>query len=95
MKRQHAGVLELREQLRQVLNLPSFSTLPNESAARTEVADSLNSDIILRLIDLYLRETGFIRAADSLRKESNSFSGANPESTLISYRRHFVRHPIC
>jgi hypothetical protein len=76
--RQHPDVLERREQLRHVLGVPSFSIMSSDSLSRTEIPESIEEDVIIRLIDQYLREFGFDRASAVLRQETGAFVASNP-----------------
>lgn len=83
LQRKHPDVLELREQLQQVLGLASFGSLPTEAVSRTEIPETIDPDMILRLIDQFLREYGFDRASETLRLESGAFIESNPASTCL------------
>ena len=87
IQRQHPDVLERREQLRHVLGVPSFSIMSSDSLSRTEIPESIEEDVIIRLIDQYLREFGFDRASAVLRQETGAFVASNPASAFtISYQ---------
>ena len=83
VQRQHPDVLERREQLRNVLGVPSFSIMSSDNLSRTEIPETIEEDVILRLIDQFLREFGFDRASAVLREETGAFIASNPESASL------------
>jgi hypothetical protein len=65
--------------------MPSFSSLPLEASSRTEVAETIAPDLVLRLIDQFLQEFGFLKASETLRKESRAFQETNSSSTYLQW----------
>eukprot|EP01122_Echinamoeba_exundans_P011028 TRINITY_DN4253_c0_g1_i2.p1 TRINITY_DN4253_c0_g1~~TRINITY_DN4253_c0_g1_i2.p1 ORF type:complete len:584 (-),score=110.29 TRINITY_DN4253_c0_g1_i2:150-1901(-) len=68
-------VLELRERVRLILGLETYGRRADTST--TELRDTLHPDLILAMIDRYLKKNGFNKARNMLRKESNIFTQEN------------------
>lgn len=67
--------MELRERVRQILGLESYGRRSDVST--TELRDTLHPDLILAMVDRYLKKNGFNKARSMLKKESNIFTQDN------------------
>jgi hypothetical protein len=75
IQRRLPEVLELRERVRLILGLETYGRRADTST--TELRDTLHPDLILAMIDRYLKKNGFNKARNMLRKESNIFTQEN------------------
>lgn len=68
--RKHPDVLELRERFRPLLQMDTFGRLVN--ASKTEVKETLSSNVVLSLISQFLKEEHLEETLMKLEEESNS-----------------------